>query len=415
MTRTIGFAPPFIGEDEIQAVAEALRSGWLTAGPRVQEFESAFGTYVGADATHAVSSCTAALHLALIALGVGPGDAVATSSMTFCSTVNVIEQVGAYPILLDVDPCTLNLDATALQRFLDATDGGVIRPEHPYFSSEGPGDGPPGPLRLTAVLPVHYGGLPVDTNALDKIAEEHGLLMLEDAAHALPASSTSGHIGSTRPSGFPHATAFSFYATKNLAMGEGGAITGQPDIVARAKGLSLHGMTYEAWRRYSAPGAWSYDVPARGFKYNMTDVEAAIGLVQLAKLDQMWQRRHEIAGAYTELLATTLAGLAVPAQDGSMRGHAHHLFVVHLPSGGIDRSQLISAMAAQGVATSVHFRPVHQLSYYANRLAIDPAWLEHTNRAARTILSLPLHPGLDDDDVAYVVDALRVCLEQQGA
>lgn len=413
MTRLIGFAPPFIGEAEVEAVAEALRSGWLTSGPRVGEFESALGTYIDAEAVHAVSSCTAALHLALTALDVGHGDAVATSSLTFCSTVNVIEQVGAYPILLDVDPATLNLDPAVLERFLDAADGNVITPEHPYFSRNHQSDVPPGPLALKAVLPVHFGGLPVDTGSFDKIAERHGLLIVEDAAHALPARSFSGRIGATRPSGFPHATAFSFYATKNLATGEGGLIAGHPNVIERARGLSLHGMTAEAWRRYSTPSQWSYDVPTRGYKYNMTDIEAALGLVQLAKLDKMWERRRDVAAHYAELLTTMLGGLVVPAQDHADTGHAHHLFVVHLPA-AIDRSELISTMADHGVATSVHFRPVHSLSYYADRLAIDPAWLEHTNRVAGTVLSLPLHPGLDDDDVAYVIETLATCLEKQG-
>lgn len=405
--RTVSFSPPFVGEDEAQAVAETVKSGWLTTGPKVQEFESELMKTIRAPAAHAVSSCTAALRLALTSCDVGPGDAVATTSLTFCSTVNVIEEMGAYPILLDVNPDTLNLDPEALELFLEFTDCGTIPREHPYFLSQETGPLPSQPLSLKAILPVHFGGLPVDIRRLDDIALRYSLFVIEDAAHALPACTPEGPIGTVRSTGFPHATCFSFYATKNLAMGEGGLLAGHPELVQRARGLSLHGMTAEAWRRYTEPGLWQYDVPERGFKYNLTDPQAAIGLVQLQKLTSMWQRRRDFALDYGRRLNALLPQKLVPAQEHNSLCHANHLYVTRLsPELASHRSELIRSLSLRGIATSVHFRPVHTLSYYADRLTINPTWLTNTDQLAPTLLSLPLHPGLSEEDVEYVITNL---------
>src|SRR5437899_12675437 len=263
----IPFSPPAIGEEEIREVVEVLRSPWITTGPRAKRFETEFAAYVGAPAALALSSCTAALHTALVTLGIGPGDEVVTTPMTFAASVNVIEHVGARPVLVDVEPDTLNIDPALAATALTA--------------------------RTRAILPVHYAGHPVNLQLIDELASRAGLAVIEDAAHAMSAKYRGRTIGSGS-----NPAAFSFYPTKNMTTAEGGMLTGDPAFLERARTVSLHGMTRDGWSRYDRGGSWYYEVVFPGFKYNMTDVQAALGLWQLRKLAEFQQRRRTIVQLY---------------------------------------------------------------------------------------------------------------------
>ena len=260
------FAPPLVGQEEIDEVVDTLRSDWITTGPKTRRFETEFAAYLAAPGALALNSCTAALHTALVTLGIGPGDEVLTTPMTFAASVNVIEHTGARPVLVDVEPDTLNLDPQRLEAAVTA--------------------------RTKAVLPVHYAGHPVDLDAIREVAEAHRLAVIEDAAHALPARYKGRLIGSG-----PNPVAFSFYATKNLTTGEGGMLTAEPALLDRARVVSLHGMSRDAWRRYDQGGSWHYDILLPGFKYNMTDIQAALGLRQLEKLASFQRRRRQVSRA----------------------------------------------------------------------------------------------------------------------
>jgi len=271
-------SPPCISDEEIAEVVDTLRSDWITTGPKVKRFEHEFAPAVNAPAALALSSCTAALHLALISLGIGPGDAVLTTAMTFCSGVHVIEQVGARPILIDVEPDTLNIDPARVKEAIETWSAG---PNRAY--------------QLQAILPVHLYGHACEMNSLLEIAQKHRLAIIEDAAHALPANYRGRTIGSHAAfASVPVMTCFSFYATKNLTTAEGGMLTGSPEILEEARIWSLHGMNRDAWKRYGAGNSWFYEVTRPGFKYNMTDLQAAIGLHQLAKLSRFRARRAAI-------------------------------------------------------------------------------------------------------------------------
>ncbi len=370
------FSPPTIGEEEIQAVTETLRGGWLTVGPKVQAFESAFAEAVGASAALAVSSCTAALHLALVALEIGPGDEVVTSPYTFAATANVIEHVGARPVFADVEPDTLNLDPTRVEA--------VLTP------------------RTRAILPVHFAGHPVDLDGFEALAEAHHLELVEDAAHALPAKYKGRLIGSAR-----HFTAFSFYATKNLTTGEGGMLTGDPERIARARPLALHGMSRDAWKRYGQGGSWYYEIQSAGYKYNFTDPQAAMGLIQLGRLESFQQRRLAVVQAYDRAFADCPEiELMHPRPEVSS---ARHLYPIRLRLDRltIDRDRFVAELGERRIGASVHFIPLHLHPYYRDRYHFNPESFPHATAAYRRILSLPLHPGLSAPDVEDVIDAVR--------
>ena len=362
------FSPPCIGEEEIAAVADVLRSDWITTGPRTKEFERLFAQAVSAPAALALNSCTAALHTALFTLGVGPGDEVITTPMTFAASVNVIEHVGARPVLVDVEPDTANIDPAAVDRAVTA--------------------------RTKAIIPVHYTGHPVDLDAIQAIAEAHRLAIVEDAAHALPAYYKGRQIGSgTNP------VAFSFYATKNLTTGEGGALTGSEEFLDRARVVSLHGMSRDAWKRYDKGGSWFYEVVLPGFKYNMTDIQAAIGSVQLKRLESFQRRRRAIVAEYASAFADCDA-LELPVARPEVV-HAWHLFVLRLRPEAltIGRDAFIDALKARNIATSVHFIPVHVHPYYRDKYRLSPGDLPVAYAHYQRSLSLPLHPRLSDEDV----------------
>lgn len=369
------FSPPAIGEEEVEEVIDALRSDWLTTGPKTQRFERAFAEYLGARGALALNSCTAGLHTALVTLGIGPGDEVITTTMTFAATVNVIEHVGARPVLVDVEPDTLNIDPRCVER--------AITP------------------RTKAIIVVHYAGHPADMDPIEELARAHGITVIEDAAHSLPAWYRGRMIGSgTNP------TAFSFYATKNLTTGEGGMLTGSEEFLARARPVSLHGMTRDALRRYEKGGSWRYEIQAPGFKYNMTDIQASMGLAQLRKLECFDQRRREVVAAYDRAFATEPA-LEIPVERDDVH-HAWHLYVLRLNTDAltIDRDRFIDELAARNIGTSVHFIPVHTHPYYRDRYGYAPDDFPVAFSNFERMLSIPLNPRLGVAEVDDVIGAV---------
>lgn len=369
------FAPPCLGEEEIAEVVDTLRSDWITTGPKTARFEHAFSERLGAPGALALNSCTAGLHTALVTGGVGRGDEVITSTLTFAASANVAEHVGARPVLVDVDPSTLQMDPERV--------AAAVTP------------------RTRAIIAVHYAGHPADLDALHAIADRHRLLLIEDAAHALPARYRGRLIGSG-----PNPVAFSFYATKNLTTGEGGMLTGDPEFLQRARMVSLHGMSHDGWNRYAEGGRWFYEVLTPGFKYNMSDIQAAIGLAQLGRLDGFQRRRREIVQAYHKAFAPDDA-LELPVARPEVE-HAWHLYVLRLRPGvlSIGRDRFIDELTRRRIGTSVHFIPVHLHPYYRDSYGLHPASFPVAQDAYERMLSLPLHPGLADRDVSDVADAV---------
>jgi len=385
------FSPPLIGEEEIAEVVDTLRSDWITTGPKVKRFEQEFAGAVNASAALAVNSCTAALHVALATLGIGPGDAVITTPMTFCSTVHVIEHVGARPILVDVEPGTLNLDPNRVRETLAR-----LRNQS--------GNNAP---RVKAIIPVHLYGHPCDMDALLEIASEYQCAIIEDAAHALPADYKSHKIGSLGvDTAVPVLSCFSFYATKNMTTAEGGMLTGKPGLVDEARIWSLHGMSRDAWQRYGRDGTWHYDVTRPGFKYNMTDIQAALGLHQLRKLEAFHSRRKEIATQYNQAFRQ-FGELETPTEQ-EWAGHAWHLYVLRVNPDRltISRNQFISELLARNIGTSVHFIPVHLHSYYREHYGYAPEDFPVAYAQYQRIISLPCCPRMQEQDVEDVIDAV---------
>jgi dTDP-4-amino-4,6-dideoxygalactose transaminase/lipopolysaccharide/colanic/teichoic acid biosynthesis glycosyltransferase len=384
------FSPPCIGEEEIAEVVDTLRSDWITTGPKVKRFEEEFAAAVDAPAALALSSCTAALHLALVSMGIGPGDAVVTTPMTFCSGVHVIEHVGAHPILIDVEPDTLNIDPAQVREAVKKLSG------QQNFGH-----------RLKAILPVHLYGHPCEMDSLLEIAQEHHLAVIEDAAHALPANYKDRAIGSqVVSSSVPLLTCFSFYATKNLTTAEGGMRTGSPEAVEEARGWSLHGMDRDAWKRYGAGNSWYYEVTRPGFKYNMTDLQAAIGLRQLVKLPEFHARRAEIARRYNAAFSR-FEQFQIPGRRGDVE-HAWHLYVLRLNLDrlNISRDQFIEELGARNIASSVHFIPIHLHPYYRDKYGYKPQDFPVSHHEYQRIVSLPLHPRMSDQDVDDVIETV---------
>ncbi|MEC2111994.1 DegT/DnrJ/EryC1/StrS family aminotransferase [Bacillus stercoris] len=379
------YSLPLIGKEEIQEVTETLESGWLSKGPKVQQFEKEFAAFVGAKHAVAVNSCTAALFLALKAKGIGPGDEVITSPLTFSSTANTIIHTGATPVFADIDENTLNIDPVKLEA--------AVTP------------------RTKAVVPVHFGGQSCDMDAILAIAQKHGLFVLEDAAHAVYTTYKHRMIGS-----IGDATAFSFYATKNLATGEGGMLTTDDEELAdKIRVLSLHGMSKAAWNRYSSNGSWYYEVESPGYKMNMFDLQAALGLHQLKRLDDMQKRREEIAGRY-QTAFQQIPGLITPFVHDDGR-HAWHLYVLQVDEkkAGVTRSEMITALKDKyNIGTSVHFIPVHIHPYYQKQFGFKESDFPNAMNYYKRTLSLPLYPSMSDDDVHDVIEAVRDIVKGAG-
>lgn len=377
------FARPDIGEAEIAAVTQALRSGWVTTGPVTQRFEQAFQAFLGDATLHclAVNSATAGLHLALEALGIGPGDEVITTTHTFTATAEVVRYLGADVKLVDMDPATLNIDVAAIEA--------AITPA------------------TKAIIPVHYAGLAVDMPAVLDIARRHGLKVVEDAAHALPTRVGGALVGTLGSD----ATVFSFYANKTMTTGEGGMlVTRNTALAQRAKVMRLHGMSRDAFDRFTAnKPSWYYEIVAPGFKYNLTDVAAAMGAEQLKRLPAFLERRQQLAHRYHEAFADLPLILPPDAPAGGT--HAWHLYVVRLADGApIDRDTFIERLYAAGIGCSVHYVPLHLHPYWRDRYGLAPAQFPQSQRAFERMVSLPLFTAMSDAEAERVVAAVRAVL-----
>jgi dTDP-4-amino-4,6-dideoxygalactose transaminase len=382
MSKFLPFALPDIGEAEIAEVVDSLRSGWITTGPKTKRFEEDFAAFLGGGVEAiAVNSATAGLHLALDAIGIGPGDEVVTTTHTFTATAEVIRYMGADPVFVDIDPQTLCIDPELVKR--------AITP------------------RTKAILPVHYAGRSCEMSELADIARRHGLRVVEDAAHALP-TTCGGKLVGTLDS---DATVFSFYATKTLATGEGGMlVTRDADIARRARVMRLHGIDRDAFDRYvSKKPAWSYEVVAPGFKYNLTDIAASLGIHQLARVRRFQERRCAMAARYRE----ELSGLPLVAPPGALDGdlHAWHLYVIRLTRRApILRNEFIERMAERGIGCSVHFIPLHLHPYWRDTYQLTPAQFPHSQQAFEASVSLPIYTRMTDDDQTRVIEAVRALL-----
>jgi dTDP-4-amino-4,6-dideoxygalactose transaminase len=378
----IPFHRPSIGEDEINEVVDTLRSGWLTTGPRAARFERDFAEYVNAPYAIGVNSATAAMHLALVALGIRPGDEVITTPMTFCATVQVILHVGASPVLADIGPDG-NIDPGEIERRISP--------------------------RTRAIIPVHLAGLPCDMNAIHALALKHRLYVIEDAAHAAGTWYDGRPIGSARAPGQlgSDAVAFSFYATKNLTTGEGGMLTTPSAAIAEsARCLSLHGTSRDAWGRYAEHGSWHYDVVAHGFKYNLSDLQAAVGIHQLRRLDEFVDRRTEYAAIYNSELEG-IEEVELPPDRPDCR-HAWHLYILRLNLDrlSIDRGEFIRRLQRRGIGTSVHFIPIPLHPYFAG-LPLAAYRCPRALALYQRIVSLPLYPAMTEQQVRYVGRCVR--------
>jgi dTDP-4-amino-4,6-dideoxygalactose transaminase len=376
------FALPDIGEDEINEVLDSLRSGWLTTGPKTKQFEADFSEFIGEGLdTIAVNSATAGLHLALEAIGVGPGDEVITTPYTFTATAEVIRYLGAEPVFVDIDPKTFNMDPA----HIDA----AISP------------------KTKAIIPVHFAGLPCNMASILTIARKHELKIVEDAAHALPAKYQGMLIGALESD----ATVFSFYATKTITTGEGGmVVTRNPEIVNRCRTMRLHGISRDAFDRYtSTKPAWHYEVVAPGFKYNMTDVAASLGIHQLKKAWRFQERRSEMAKAYDEAFKDTPLILPPNAPEGDV--HARHLYVIRLGDEiTVSRNHFIKLMSEKGIGCSVHFIPLHLHPYWRDRYNLRPEDFPKALHAYERAVSLPLYTKMTEADQDRVINAVREIL-----
>jgi dTDP-4-amino-4,6-dideoxygalactose transaminase len=378
----IPFFRPSIGREEEEAVLAVMRSGWLTTGEVTARFEEEFARYVGARHALALNSATAGLHLALEALGVAPGSAVVTSTFTFAATAEVVRYLGADPVFVDVDRRTLNMDTAQLAARLEELE------------REG--------RRVSAIIPVHVAGLPCDMDGIRSLAAPRGIPVVEDAAHAFPVRHGGRYVGTIGEAGV-----YSFYATKTITTGEGGmVVTDRDETAARIRIMRLHGIDRDVWNRYTAPGAgWKYDVVAPGYKYNLTDLASAIGRAQLAKARDFLQGRRAVARRYLE----GLGGLDFLTLPGPAENHAWHLFIIRVREDrlGRTRDECVERLHALGIGVSVHFIPLHLMSYYRTRYGLKPEDFPAALECYNGCISLPLFPSMGDEEVGRVVSAVK--------
>ncbi len=407
MKTEVPYFRPDVREEEIAEVVSALRSGWLTTGPRVKRFEEEFAAAVGAPHAIAVNSATAALHLAVEALGLRAGDAVLVPTMTFAATAEVVRYLGAFPVLVDCDPVTLNMDLDDAARKLAALQRGALRAQ----ASAG--------ARAVGIIPVHVGGLMMDVARIRAFAGEHGLWVVEDAAHAFPASwrPSAGAKWQRCGEGTSAISCFSFYANKTITTGEGGmATTSDPELASRMRLMSLHGLSHDAWGRYSGGGKWDYRILAPGFKYNLTDVAAAIGIHQLARAEAMRIEREAVAGRYFEAFADT-DEIELPDR-GAERIHSWHLFPIRLQLDqlSIDRNAFMEELKASGVGCSVHWRPLHLHPYYEEKFGWKSADFPVATREWTRLVSLPIFPGMKEGEITHVIETVKgICRKKREA
>jgi len=379
----IVFGAPDIADAEIQEVLATLHSGWLGTGPRVAAFEAQFAVFKGLPSRQlaAVNSCTAALHLSLLAAGVGPGDEVITTPLTFCATVNAVLHTGATPVLVDVDAVTMNMDPQLIESKITK--------------------------KTKVLLPVHFAGLPCDMDALLDIATRHQLQVIEDCAHAVEASYRGRPTGSMGDYG-----CFSFYATKNVTAGEGGMVLARDaERLAYIKMMSSHGVTKDAWGRFSGDGYQHYQVMECGFKYNMMDLQAAIAMHQLARVEPAWQKRRSIWSRYQHAFLSL--PVKCPAEPPPHARHSHHLYTLLVDEQrcGVSRDQFLSSMIRLGIGVGVHYLGLPEHPYYQQRLGWKPEDTPHATRIGRQTVSLPISPKLTDEEVERVIAAVGLCFQ----
>lgn len=379
--RFLVFGAPAIGDEEIAEVVASMKSGWLGTGPKVARFEADFAEYKGVEYSVAVNSCTAALHLSMIAAGLKKGDEVITTPMTFCATVNAIIHAGATPVLADIDPATMNIDPNEVEKKITS--------------------------KTRAILPVHFAGRSCNMDALCNIAERYNLKIIEDCAHAIETEYKGREVGT-----FGDFGCFSFYVTKNVVTGEGGMVVAKnEEDIARIKRLALHGMTKDAWKRFSDEGYKHYYVAECGFKYNMTDLQAAIGIHQLKRVDVNWERRQQIWDMYNEAFANL--PLTIPASVEPDTRHAYHLYtmLIDKKKTGISRDDFLNAITAHNIGVGVHYLSISEHPYYQKTFGWKPEDYSNSMRIGRQTISLPLSAKLTDEDVGDVIKAVRRILE----
>ncbi|MEM7801488.1 MAG: DegT/DnrJ/EryC1/StrS aminotransferase family protein [Chloroflexota bacterium] len=384
------FALPTIGEAEVNEVVDSLQSGWVTTGPKVKRFEAAIASYVGASHAIAVSACTTGLHIALAALEIGPGDEVIVPTMTFCATANVVVHLGAKPVLVDVG-LDHNIDISSFKAAITE--------------------------RTKAVMPVHYGGQACNLEAVYEIANQHNLAVIEDGAHAIGTTYRNHYIGSDSlkelAGEISRITVFSFYATKNMTTGEGGMITtDREDLAQKMRVLTLHGMSRDAWKRYTSAGSWYYEVVAAGFKSNMTDIQAALGIHQLERLDKFIEKRQVIAAVYDEAFRD-MPELITPVVHED-RNLTYHLYVLRLNPEAltIDRGEFIEALKERKIGTSVHYIPVHLHPFYQDQHGYQRGDLPVSEALYDNMFSLPIYPRMTHQDIEDTINAVREIVRQ---
>ncbi len=384
----VPFAIPDCGEEEIQEVIQVIKSGWLTTASRCDRFEKDFAKFVGSENALAVNSATAALHLGLEALGIREGDIVIVPSFTFTATAEVVRYLNADPLFVDCDAETFCVTAEQIEKAIDA--------QSKRFESK----------RLKAIIPVHLGGHPCDMDSILSFAGDYKLKVLEDAAHALPTRYKDRLIGT-----FGDATCFSFYANKTMTTGEGGMLCTDDDGIAkRVRKMRLHGIDQDVWNRFSTGASWEYDVVAPGFKYNMPDVNAALGIHQLKKAENFRNKRQTIAETYFEKLKD-IPGLILPRIHCSMEEHSWYLFNVMIDteenSRVSGRDEFIKELAQRGIGTSVHYKPIHRMSYYKNRYGLNPEIFPNSEWIFQRCASLPIYSAMTEDQLDYVIKNIR--------
>lgn len=394
----VPFFRPHLTDEEVKEVVSTLHSGWLTSGPKVHLFETKFAAALGGSHAVAVNSCTAALHLAVEALGLKPGDAVLVPTMTFAATAEIVRYQGAIPVLVDCDPVTTNMDLNDAGRKLVQLKSGKL-------SAQVPKD-----LSLVGMIPVHVGGMMMNVEDVRNFAAEHGLWIVEDAAHAFPAAWRKDLDSPWQQCGERTATVscYSFYANKTITTGEGGmAVTEDVQLAERIRLMSLHGLSHDAWGRYTSGGSWDYKIIAPGYKYNLTDIAAAIGIQQLDRAEQMRQRREAIACRYMEALAD-VNEIDLPPENVN-RIHSWHLFPIklNLEELLISRNDFVEELKRSGVGCSVHWRPLHLHPYYKEMFGWQPEDFPVATAVWERLISLPIFPAMLDEEVDHVIRTVR--------
>ncbi len=379
----IPFGSPIVEEEAIASVVETLRSGWIGTGPKVKEFEKQMSAHLGIKHSHAMNSCTAALHIALLALGIGAGDEVIVPDLTFCATINCVLYAGAKPVIVDIDPKTYNICTDAIEK--------AISP------------------KTKAIIAVDLAGFPINIKAIKAIADKHKLFFVEDTAHAVE-SKYEGVITGSKAD----IACYSFYVNKNLTTAEGGLLAHSNDNLTEIiQQTALHGLSADAWKRFSSSGFKPYEVVTLGYKYNMTDIQAALGIAHLAKINEYWERRNQVWQRYNEGLSGLALKLPPDLQDASYTNssykHARHLYIINLELESLkcDRDQILQAMQAEGIGCGIHYKALHEHKYYRETLDINYDSLPHSSKLSSRILSLPIFPKLSDTDIDDVIAATR--------